>query len=225
MKADINFLKDRFEKFNQTIFRNPLPTPMMHITSARSFMGQFKAERQGIAGKREIYHLTLSNRYDLPENDIEDIIIHEMIHFHIHLAGIHDSSSHGRVFRKIMNEINTRFKRNITVSHRCTPEQLDTDRHMEHKIICLCTMTDGRQLVCNVSKSRVFEIYRAFADWDQIAEQQWYWVFGSYFNRYRRVLTPKLYPIDKEGIALVKEGVRLAFTVMPSGRLSLQPQK
>ncbi len=225
MIADIQFLSDRFDKFNRMIFKTILPRPMMHISSAKSFLGQFKVECKGFAGIKKIYHLSLSNRYDLPEDILEDTVIHEMIHFYIHHDGIQDTSSHGQAFRKIMNEINSRFNRHITVSHRCTPEQLDSDRRKSHSIICLCTMTDGRQLICRVSQSKVFEIFRTFNDWDKVDEQEWYWVYGSYFNRYRRVLTPKLFPVDEEGLSLIKAGTRLVFSVLPDGRMNLQPVK
>lgn len=225
MKASIQFLTDRFEKYNRMIFKNPLPKPEMHITSARSFLGQFKLERSGILKRNETYHLTLSDRYDLPQEVLEDTIIHEMIHFQIYYSRLRDTSSHGKIFRSMMNEINNRFGRHITVSHRCTQEQLDSDKRTTHSIVCLCTMTDGRRLFCKVSQSKVFEIHRAFSDWDKVASQEWYWVFGSYFNRFRRVLTPKLYQIDEEGIYMIVKGTRLEFKILEDGRFTLQPAR
>lgn len=197
--------------------------PQMHISSAKSFMGQFRAEKHGFGGRNVTYHLTLSSRYDLSETELEDIVIHEMIHFYISHAGLHDSSSHGQIFRRMMNEINRRFNRHITVSHRCTQQQLDSDQTKAHSIVCLCTMTDGRRLFCKVSQSKVFEIHRAFSHWDKVSCQEWYWVYGSFFNRFRRVQTPKLYVIDEEGIAKIKEGTQLEFTTHADGRLTLQP--
>ena len=225
MKADLIFLNDRFRRFNAEIFGNTLPLPLMHISSAASFMGQFKVERSGGGFGRttkEILHLTISDRYDIPERTLEDIVIHEMIHFHIHNAGIRDTSSHGRVFRRLMAEINVRYGRNITVSHRCTKEQLASDNEKAHSIICLCTMTDGRRLMCRVSQSRVFDIHKAFQEWDKVEKEEWYWVYGSYFNRYRRVLTPRLFSIDSEGLALIESGVRLEFDVESGGRMVLR---
>lgn len=225
MKATIEFLNDRFDKFNRTIFRDPLPRPLTHITTAKSFLGQFKEERSGFAGRVKTYHLTLSNRYDLPEEVLEDTVIHEMIHFKIAHAGLRDTSSHGKIFRQTMNEINTRFGRHITVSHRCTPEQLDSDDSKTHSIVCLCTMADGRQLIARVANAKVFELKRAFDEWDRVAGQEWYWVYGSYFNRFRKVMTPKLFACDHEGLRLVREGTRLEFTAGRDGRPVLQPLK
>lgn len=225
MKATIEFLRQRFDRYNKEIFGLQLPVPEMRITSARSFMGQFKSERKGgwIKGGETIYYITLSNRYDLEEKELEDILIHEMIHFFISVKKIKDTSSHGHQFRALMNEINRRHGRNITVSHRCTRQQLDSDDSKSHSIVCLCEMTDGRKLVCRASQSRVFELHRAFSDWDKVASEQWYWVYGSYFNRYSRVLNPKLFPVDEEGLKVIESGTRLEFAELSGGRTILRP--
>lgn len=225
MKASLSFLEDRFDRFNRDIFNGLLPRPLMHISSARSFMGQFKVERKVSVLRRssETYHLTLSDRYDLEENVLEDVVIHEMIHFLIHFKKIKDSSSHGTQFRKLMGDINKLHGRHITVSHRCSKDELESDSVKSHSIVCLCTMIDGRKLVCRVSQSKVFEIHRAFEDWDKVIAQEWYWVYGSYFNRYRKVLTPKLFSVDKEGLEVISSGTRLEFAEVSGGRTILRP--
>ncbi len=225
MRATLKFLEERFDKYNREIFRSILPVPTMHISSARSFVGQFKVERQrSIMGRtKETLHLTLSDRYDLDESTLEDIVIHEMIHFLIHYKKIKDSSSHGRNFREIMNSINKQFGRHITVSHRCSKKELESDDANAHSIVCLCTMTDGRKLVCRVSQSKVFEIFHAFQNWDKVAKQEWYWVYGSYFNRYRRVLTPKVFSVDEEGLEAISSGTKLEFVEVSGGRTILRP--
>lgn len=226
MRATIEFLEKGFHRFNREIFRNELPLPQMRISSARSFVGQFKVERESsFVGlrKKETLYLTLSNVYDLEEKILEDVLIHEMIHFLIHFRKIRDTSSHGKNFRFLMNEINSKFGRNITVSHRCTKEQLESDQAKAHSIVCLCTMTDGRKLCCRVSQSKVFEIHRAFQEWDKVAEEEWFWVYGSYFNRYRRVLTPRLFSVDSEGIGIIESGTKLEFAEVSGGRMILRP--
>lgn len=226
MRATIDFLANRFERFNREIFNNQLPVPLLHISSARSFMGQFKSERSGsLLNRRVIYHLTISDRYDLDEHILEDIVIHEMIHYLIHFKKIRDTSTHGNQFRALMKEINTRFGRHITVSHRCTKQQLASDNAKAHSIMCLCTMIDGRRLACRVSQSKVFEIHEAFQNWDQVKKEEWFWVYGSYCNRFRRILTPRLFSIDEEGLAVIESGTRLEFSEVSGGRMILRPAK
>ncbi len=225
MRATIEFLSDRFHKFNRDIFQNQLPLPLMHISQARSFMGQFKVDREFklLRKSKETYHLTLSCRYDLEEAVLEDVVIHEMIHFLIHYKKIKDTSSHGKYFRQLMTEINRRFGRHITVSHRCSKQELESDAAKAHSIVCLCTMTDGRKLVCRASQSKVFELHRSFQEWDKVEKQEWYWVYGSYFNRYRRVLTPRLFSIDKEGLGIIESGTPLEFAEVSGGKIILRP--
>lgn len=225
MRATLSFLTDRFERFNRDIFLGILPRPVMHISSGRSFMGQFKVERKKpfLHRSQEIYHLTLSDRYDLGVSILEDVVIHEMIHYLIHYKKIKDTSSHGQHFRKLMTEINRRFGRHITVSHRCSKTELESDEAKAHSIVCLCTMTDGKKLVCRVSQSKVFEIHFAFQQWDKVEKEEWYWVYGSYFNRYRRVLTPRLFSVDKEGLDNIASGTLLEFAEVSGGRTILRP--
>ncbi len=225
MRATIEFLEEGFIKYNRQIFGNVLPLPAMRISSARSFMGQFKIVRTRSALGRinESYQLTLSNRYDLDSSTLEDVLIHEMIHFLIHYKKIKDNSSHGINFRRLMTDINRKFGRHISVSHRCTKEQFESDSAKAHSIVCLCTMTDGRKLVCRVSQSKVFDIHRAFKDWDKVEKEEWFWVYGSYFNRYRKVLTPRLFSIDEEGLGIIESGTRLEFAEVSGGRMILRP--
>lgn len=222
MKANLTFLTDRFNRFNRDIFGGTLPTPLFHISRAGSFMGQFKVERHFLPIPWKTLHLTLSDRYDLPEDQLEDIVIHEMIHFHIHHAGLRDTSSHGRIFRTLMNSINARHGRHITISHRCSKEEYESDTSKSHSIICLCTMTDGRKLICKASQSKIFELHRAFQQWDKVEKEEWYWVYGSYFNRFRRVLTPRLFEVDKEGLEIIESSTRLEFAVESDGRTVLR---
>lgn len=221
MRANLTFLSEKFDLFNKMIFKKPLPRPMMHISSARSFLGQFKTELNGDSEGRKSYHLTLSNRYDLPEAELEDIVIHEMIHYCISYNNIQDTSSHGKRFQELMNQINTQFGRHISVSHRCTTEQLDSDEVLSRSIVCLCMMKDGRKLLCKPANSRIFFIHRAIECCDDIETEEWYSVYDSYFNRFRKALTPKFYKADETCIGKIKAGKRLVFTESRNGRLSL----
>ncbi|MDE7096898.1 MAG: SprT-like domain-containing protein, partial [Muribaculaceae bacterium] len=100
MRANIEFLENGFGKFNHEMFDDELPVPAMRISSARSFVGQFKTEKTiGFMGRTKAsYCLTLSNRYELEERVLEDVLIHEMIHFLISFRKIRDTSSHGKKF-------------------------------------------------------------------------------------------------------------------------------
>ena len=68
--------------------------------------------------------LRINTRIDLPEYVMEDIILHEMIHYYIAVNQLRDTSSHGRLFRREMARINADGNRHITISYRLSKEQL-----------------------------------------------------------------------------------------------------
>ena len=66
----------------------------------------------------------------MDERLLEDTIIHEMIHYHILSNQLQDTSAHGKLFRKMMDDINARFGRNVTISHKPTEEEREKDREI-----------------------------------------------------------------------------------------------
>ena len=89
------------------------------LGSGKTFLGAYK-KRKTLFGGTKCYDfkLRINKRIDLPEADIEDIIIHEMIHYHIAYRGIKDTSTHGMVFKMLMNDINKRFGRQVSEGMR-----------------------------------------------------------------------------------------------------------
>ena len=103
------------------MFEGKLPGLPIVLSSGKTFLGACAyKKRKTLFGGTKYYDfkLRINKRIDLPEADIEDIIIHEMIHYHIAYRGIKDTSTHGRVFKMLMNDINKRFGRHITISRK-----------------------------------------------------------------------------------------------------------
>lgn len=77
---------------------------------------------------------------------IEDTIIHEMIHYYIGYNRLEDALAHGPLFLSIMNEINRKFGRNLTVSHKSTKEQREQlqDKRSHYHVIAVVNFHDGR---------------------------------------------------------------------------------
>ena len=82
------FVVEKFREFNKTIFYNTLPEPTFQLSRARSFLGKCVTRRlRGLEALKKMSHiectLRFSTSFDLPENELEDVIIHEMIHYRI----------------------------------------------------------------------------------------------------------------------------------------------
>ena len=122
MIASAEFVKEAFGKFNAEIFGGVLPVPHFQLSRARSFLGKLRYKVTPRAlGRKPVYSdytLIISTLYDLPLTELEDVVIHELIHYLLMIRGIEDSSAHGPQFRSYMNAINERFGRNITISHK-----------------------------------------------------------------------------------------------------------
>ena len=111
MKATVEYIEKKFEEFNRQMFAGKLPKLPIELSNAKTFLGQcaFK-KRLTVFGKVKLYdfRMRISTRFDLTEREIEDTIIHEMIHYYIGVNNLKDTSAHGQLFRQMMNSINER---------------------------------------------------------------------------------------------------------------------
>lgn len=150
MKPTIQYIEQKFKEFNTLMFGGKLTMPPIQLSNARTFVGQCAAKR-----RRTLFHgtqlydfrLKFSVLFDLPECEWEDTIIHEMIHYYIGANGLKDTSSHGQLFRQIMDTINKRYGRNLTITHKSTPEQKEAviSKKKVWHVIALVYFADGRK--------------------------------------------------------------------------------
>lgn len=106
-------LCDRFNRFNELIFGGRLPRIQLRVSSAATRAGSFShrtlRSRSGTEHRRTI---SISSAFDLSPDALDDVIIHEMIHYWIDLYGPREAP-HGPAFRAMMEEINRIHGRNI----------------------------------------------------------------------------------------------------------------
>lgn len=149
MKPTSEYIAKKFQKFNTQMFGGKLTMPPIQLSRAKTFVGQCTAKKRHtlLHGTQLFdFRLKFSICFDLPEEEWEDTIIHEMIHYHIGINGLKDTSAHGQIFREMMESINQRFGRKLTISHRSTPEQreaLYNAKKVWH-VIALVHFADGR---------------------------------------------------------------------------------
>jgi len=121
MIATLPFLENRFKTFNDAYFDGALPPVPIKLGWARRSIGSlaYKKRRKWF-GKVEYmdFRIRISARFDLSEAELEDTLLHEMIHYEILVNQRRDTSAHGRLFRARMKELNERYGRHVTVSYR-----------------------------------------------------------------------------------------------------------
>ena len=128
MKPSVEYIQAHFDAYNRQYFGGQLPAIPIKLSHAKGFLGKvtFVKRRQWLFGpyRNENFVLRINVKIDLPEELVQDTILHEMIHYYIAVNQIRDTSTHGRLFRAEMARINAEGNRHIRISYKPTPEQL-----------------------------------------------------------------------------------------------------
>ena len=205
MIASETFVRKTFARFNKLCFEGTLPAIPIVLTKAGTFLGKmmFKTRRDffGLVTSRCDFRLKISTGFDLPEEELEDVVIHEMIHYYIAYRNLRDTSVHGETFRRIMETINQKYDRHITIRHHGEPQQnlVRNGSAMYRKhYLCVSTFPDGNKGITVCATTKIFELYRLLPKYYGISKMEWYGSTDPFFNRFPRSNTPKIYKITAE---------------------------
>lgn len=128
VKPTLEYIQAHFDAYNQQFFGGQLPPLPIKLSHARGFLGKvtFVRRRHWLFGpfRNEHFVLRINVKIDLPEEVVQDTILHEMIHYSIAIKQIRDTSAHGKLFRAEMARINAEGNRHIRISYRLSPEQI-----------------------------------------------------------------------------------------------------
>lgn len=202
MRATLPFLKQRFDHFNALCFNRALPDLPFKLSTAKNVMGAFHHVvcRRPWGETRRCW-ISISTRFDLQQPELEDILIHEMIHYYIWHHRICDTSPHGHEFLRMMHSINIRHKRNISVRHHTSAEQLASDSKVKLHYICVTEWENGARHITLCARTRIFEVHGLFSAAPQVKRVEWYVSTDVWFNRYPVSRTAKAYIISAEDYA------------------------
>lgn len=208
MKPTVPYIRQKFDAFNRLCFEGKLPEPPITLSHAKGFVGicRFKKRRRW-DGSVECYdfRLSMNERMDLPEAEWEDTILHEMIHYYIGINQLRDTSAHGRLFRQMMESINSRFGRHITVSHKTTAEQREQaiDQRPRWHVVAVAKLKDGRTGIKVIPRigRRVREYRRGLLASGKVASLDFFLTDDPFFNRFPSSSALKVYFLDPEEVS------------------------
>ncbi|MCM1111209.1 MAG: SprT-like domain-containing protein [Clostridium sp.] len=204
MRATAAFVRDRFDRFNRELFGGILPPIAIRISRSKRTLGTFvfPAGTDNPAAPRDPSRctLTVSSVMDFPENEIEDTIIHEMIHYYIWFRRIADNGAHGLRFRALMDRINRETGRTIGVRRRLTDEERDTDTSRRHNYI-ISLRYNGRRAIAVCARTKIFEFHKAFSQAGAATDIEWFWSCDPWFNRFPQFRTPKFIYLNEDDYA------------------------
>ena len=196
MRPTPEYVLAKFTEFNNQFFEGKLPPLPIKVGMARGRFGSFSWRKK--KGESLQCCLRISARFDLPEEECENTIIHEMIHYYILITGMGDSSAHGPHFKLIMDNINRISGRHITISYRPTEAEQKTDELARPNYICVTSLERGELGITVCAKTRIFTINASFKSSSAVRQVSWYWSSSPWFGRYPRVRIPKIYPLARE---------------------------
>ena len=203
MIATIPYIERKFAEYNAQYFGNSLPEIPIRLSNAKGFLGKvcYRKTKQGLFGrtKNTDFVLRINTRIDLPEEVVEDTILHEMIHYYIGYHQLKDTSSHGQLFRQMMQQINRAGGRHITVTHRLTAEQAEAAAGQEKvRVVCVVRFKDGRTGVKVVPKQvrSILHFQSSAMTHFPIEETEWYLTKNGYFGKYPSSNALRIYLIS-----------------------------
>ena len=207
----IDYLRQAFEHYNNLIFDGKLPVPKLKWSRAKTRLGQMACKRKKSWGRTKFYDfsISVSNYYKLTTEQIDDVLIHEMIHYSIAYTGLKDTSSHGIVFRSMMDKINRTFGRHLTISVRTRNLQPRTAQQPKDYLILALKMKDGKYFLSSVNPSAAGKLAISLARTREIAHYAWYQSQDEYFHSMPRVRSLRGRQVSKEVYTTMIEKMKL----------------
>ncbi len=203
MIPTVDYLHQQFDTLNQKCFGGELPKVRIQQSKARTYLGQlgYKRRRKLFGGWEYYdYVIRISIRLEHTEEEITDTLLHEMIHLYISVKHLKDTSTHGKIFRQMMKEINSRYGRHITISHHRTKEEQEQDTQQRIHLICVSTFDSGERGITIAARSRIFMLWDRLKRFPKVTDTCWYLSKDPFFNRFPRSLTPKIYRIGNSDL-------------------------
>jgi len=203
VKPTIEYIQARFEEYNRQYFNGSLPPLPIKLSHAKGFLGKvtFVRKRQGFFGgyRNQDFVLRINVRIDLPEDLVQDTILHEMIHYYIAVNQWKDTSTHGRLFRAEMARINEEGHRHISISHRLNEAQKAQATIHKERAVAIVHFSDGKLGVKVVPNQEKHIRY-----WHQMAMRhfpidriEWRKTDDPYFAQFPSSIAMRIYLIPK----------------------------
>lgn len=170
--------------------------PEMGITRAKTRLGQLSFKRATRWGRTKLYDfkLSISTYYDMTDRQAKSVLLHEMIHYVIGYTGLKDTSSHGVVFRGMMDSLNRKYGWDIRVMtstkgwkvSESARERKETKGPQTYLMLAI-EMRDGKHYLSRVNPSFARRIESQLKDLREVSSHHWYTTQESYFEDYPQV--------------------------------------
>ena len=203
MQINTEWIAVNFDRFNKDYFGGRLTPPKFSVNNARTRLGSmaFKWKRSLLKRESYDYVIRLSNYYDIPEVEFQNVLLHEMIHYYIAVNRFKDDSVHGTMFRSIAQRINKQGwnivvrtdTRKWPVAERNRKKQVARKR-----TVLAANTTDGKYFLSVIGPGSVRKVKLQIARTPQIREARWFESSDDYFQQFPQCRTLRGRIVTKE---------------------------
>lgn len=196
MIVTIGWMEEWFERFNHDYFGGKLPMPLLGLTRAKTRLGQMAYKRATRWGRTKLYDfkISMSTYYDMTDKQAKSVLLHEMIHYIIGYTGLKDTSSHGIVFRGMMDNLNRKYGWDIRVMTSTkgwkVSEQVKEKKEAKGPqtyLMLAIEMQDGKYYLSRVNPSFARRIDNQLKRLSEVKSHDWYTTQETYFEDYPQV--------------------------------------
>jgi len=201
MQLTARYLRERFRVLNVQYFGSELPEPQLMVSDAKTQLGQFSCRRmrKGFFGgyQNTGFKIKVSEYYEQTADEVDDTLLHEMIHYLIAYRQLRDASAHGPLFRREMARLN-RMGRHITISSRTARMEVAEQHKRQQHLVLALQDRDGRCFLSVVNPS-----YRKYVEAQltlvpKITHHQWVVSRDDYFNGFSQVRSLRARRVTRE---------------------------
>lgn len=194
MTPTVELLRAWFADFNVRYFGGALPMPLLKVSNARTTLGQFSRRkvRGGLLGLRSADEccISVSRYYDIAERELQNILLHEMIHFSISRGKVRDTSPHGVLFHREMDRLNAQGW-HISVSTNTKGWAVSGGKRRSLRCVVVAATSRGCYIAA-VQRPYVRAVDGVLARVGGFEQRRWYYTNDDYFQSLPLVRTPRL---------------------------------
>lgn len=186
MKVTTEYLTNEFRKFNCDYFGGGLPTPKLMLSRSKTRLGSFSCKRKMTWRGRKLTDFTIriSTYYDMSERQVQNVLLHEMIHYSIAYTGLKDTSAHGIVFRGMMDNLNRKYGWEITVMQNTKGWETTVQRKPRQRLVLAMKTRDGRCFLSVVNPKYQEALSRQIKMVPEIVQHHWMVTSDDFFSDY-----------------------------------------
>lgn len=98
----------KFHEYNDLYFNGTLPFPQLKVRHSYRTLGYFYCDIDEY-GRISNETIEISDSYNYTEEQLRDVLVHEMIHYYLLYIGLDKKCTHGKQFKKMCKEFNEKY--------------------------------------------------------------------------------------------------------------------